>query len=129
MLDWWDSPSFERYDASLVFGSTWYPVDEGLVDDPDYFAVKWNAWLRAPDATTASILVGAATDAWVVVDGAVVVQVTDSEYETETFEISVDDGQQPIEVYFAHRRDIDPALHIRFVDGEVKVCAPEYDED
>ena len=54
LLDWWENIVFDRFDPSLVFGPTWYPVDEGLIDDPDYFAVRWVGWLRVSLASVIS---------------------------------------------------------------------------
>ena len=46
-LDWWSDPSFEQFDATLDYGQNWWPVDEGFEGDPAYFAVHWQAWIRA----------------------------------------------------------------------------------
>ena len=48
-LDWWDAEhlAFQSVDTSLDFGTSWWPVDDGLEDDPALFAVRWTAWRSA----------------------------------------------------------------------------------
>ena len=58
VFDWWDENRlvFERYDASLDQGASWWPVDDGLAEDPAYYAARWTAWVRV-GATGEKLLV------------------------------------------------------------------------
>lgn len=128
-LDWWDEPSFQRFDASLDMGSAWYPVDEGLEADPAYFAVRWRAWVRAWSNTTMTITLGSADDAWVVINGEEVVALPGiRSFEPQTYDISLSGGQYPLEIDYAHRAD-ESGFRFRVTGGDVTICYPEWDEE
>ena len=123
LLDWWDEVVFERFDPSLVFGPTWFPVDEGLQGDPDFFAVRWVGWLRVWSEDEPVVLtVGAGTDAFVSIDGSLVASVDNADYEPESFELDLVKGQYPLLVWYAHR-DGPGGFQLRF-RGDVSWCAP-----
>ena len=125
LLDWWEDIVFDRFDPSLVFGPTWYPVDEGLVDDPDYFAVRWVGWLRVwSDEEPIEMVLGAGTDAFVSIDGVLVASVDNAEYDPQVFPLELEKGQFPILVWYAHREG-PGGFQMRFQSGDVSYCAPE----
>lgn len=125
LLDWWDQVVFDRFDPSLVFGPTWYPVDEGLSGDPDYFAVRWVGWLRVWSTDEPiELMLGAGTDAIVSIDGAVVASVDNSDYDPQLIPLELDKGQYPILVWYAHREG-PGGFQMRFQSGDVTYCAPE----
>jgi hypothetical protein len=126
-LDWWAEPSFQRFDPSLDMGTGWYPVDEGLEADPAYFAVRWRAWVRAWSNTTMTVSLGAADDAWVIVDGDTVVSLPGIKtFAPATYEIPLSGGQYPMEILYAHR-SADSAFRMRVVSGDVTICHPEWE--
>jgi hypothetical protein len=125
-LDWWDEPSYEDFDPTLDFGQNWWPVDEGLEGDPAYFAVRWEAWIRAYSNTTLEFTLGSADDSWVIVNGTPIASKPGiQEYERETFSVSLDAGQYPLEILYAHRQD-GSGFSFRVLSGDVKICYPEY---
>ncbi len=130
LLDWWDDDhwAFERFDASLEQGSHWYPVDEGLAGDPDYFSARFTAWIRVNASAPVELLLGASTDAFVFVNDALVAAVTGSaELEPEVVTLDLQTGQFPLEVRYAHRAGT-AGLRMRFTSEHVAVCYPEFDE-
>lgn len=130
LLDWWDRTAFEQFDATLDHGNNWWPLDEGLEGDPSYFAVRWHAWLRAWEDTTVEFTLGSADDSWVVVDGQIVADNSGiQDFVRERFTVSLDSGQYPIEVFFAHRASEVSAMSFRVLSGDVSICYPDFGED
>ncbi len=131
-LDWWDGGylSFERYEGSLDFGAGWWPVDEGLAGDPDYFAGRWTAWLRAWSDGEIALSLGAASDAWVLLDGEVVAAITASaDFAPETVPIELDAGQYPLEIRYAQRIAGSSGFRFRALEGDISICYPEFGAD
>ena len=129
-LSWWDAErlAFQSMDTSLDFGTAWWPVDDGLEDDPALFAVRWTAWIRAWSDTNLQIALGAASDAWVLIGGEVVASIEGSEaFEPELVELDRDSGQARIEVRFAHRLGDEDGMLFRVAGGDVTICAPEFE--
>lgn len=128
----WDSGrlAFQKYDPTLAFGENWWPVDEGLAEDPSYFSVRWTAWLRALDSNGAEIALGASSDGWVLLDETVVASVEASpEYVPQTVPISIRSGVYPLDVRMAHRGGHGAAFRFRVVSGNVAVCYPDFSGD
>ena len=129
-LDWWDESRkvFERFDPSLEFGAGWFPVDQGLIGDPLYYAVRWNAWLRATDDTTLEFVLGSTDDSFLDIDGQRVWALPGiHEFETEIGTHELDSGQVPIEIRYAHRAGDDPGFRFRVIAGEAAICPPEFE--
>lgn len=125
-----DRAAFQRYDPTLAFGENWWPVDEGLADDPRYFAVRWTAWLRATDSNGAQIALGASTDGFVLLDDTVVASVQASPtYAPETMSLSIRSGVYPLDVRMAHRAGREAAFRFRVVSGNVAICYPDFTGD
>lgn len=128
---WWaeDALAFSRFDPSLDFGDNWWPVDEGLVGDPAWFTVSFTAWIRVWDGTTATLLLGASDDSWVVVDDEVVASVAGaSDMEPALVEVPMQPGQFPLRVLYAHRKAAAAGFRFRVLEGDVSVCYPEFPE-
>ncbi len=128
-VDWWaqDTLTFTRFDPSLDFGANWWPVDEGIEDDPAYYTVTWAAWVRVHARTSLQILLGAADDAWVLRGDEVVASVRGAEWlEAQVFAVDVSPGQYPLTVRYAHRAADEAGLRFRVVGGDVTVCYPDY---
>jgi len=129
LQDWWDPgyQAFEQFDASLEMGTNWWPVDEGITGDPDYWSARFNAWIRVNDDEPVELSIGASTDVWVLVDDEVVARDhSDGELEVELQYLDLGAGQYPLEVRFAHRMG-DSGLRLRFSSDNAVVCFAEYD--
>ena len=130
LLDWWseDRLVFERYDASLDLGAEWWPVDEGLADDPEYFSARWTAWIRVNEALPVELVLGGSTDVFVFVNDALVASQTHRDtLETEVVEVELPTGQFPLEVRSAHRFG-DSGLQVRVASEHAVVCYPDFDD-
>lgn len=121
--------SFERYDTSLEWGESWWPVDDGLSGDPGGYAVQWHGWLRAWDDTQVQLVLGAASDAEVLVDGVRIAGVIDQPAVTPLFYVTeLDGGIYPFEIRFAQRGPTS-GLRFRVTEGDVSICIPSYSEE
>jgi len=126
-VDWWDSQyaSFDRLDASLDNGGDWWPVDDGIAGDPQGWSGRWLAWLRIMDSGTQSFVLGAATDAWLLIDGEVVAQVGgDTRFDLETVDLDLSAGQRRLELRVAQRGG-ESGLSFRPVGDSLAVCVGE----
>ena len=101
-------------------------MDEGLGGDPAWFAVRWNAWLRAGSDTDWRFALGARDDAWVIVDGEVVAEVG-GDFEILEHVARIDDGRHTLELRFAHRSGDADGFFFRSVAGDVVICPPRFD--
>lgn len=128
LLDWWDNPAFEKYDPTLDFGQNWWPVDEGLEEDPKYFAVYWHAWIRPWSDTTLSFSLGSSDDSWVYINGEDKANKAGiRDFVRDTFTVDLDAGQYPIEVWYAHRASISSGFSFRVLQGDVSICYPDFE--
>jgi len=127
-LDWWGGPlSFERYDASLDFGPSWWPVNESFADDPLYYAVRWIGWIRVTRRGDHELVLGAATDAWILLNGNIAAEVTDREaFETEPLTLNLNTGVYRVDVRYAHRLGSASGFRLRFARDGLITCYPEY---
>ncbi len=129
VLDWWDSPSYEKFDPTLDFGQNWWPIDEDLEDDPAYFAVYWHAWVRMWQAGDFEFQLGSADDSWVYVDGQPIASRPGiQDFVRTDYAVWLDAGQYPIEVYFAHRQTPTDGFSFRSLSSEdvASLCYPEF---
>lgn len=127
-FDYWEKqPAFEDFNPSLDFGQNWWPVDEGLEGDPAYFAVYWDAWIRAWSTTDVAIQLGSQDDAWVYVNGDPVAENPGiHDFTRDTYYAHLEAGPYPIEVWFAHRGSEDSAFSFRILSGDVSICYPDF---
>lgn len=126
---WWGDEvfTFSRFDPTLDFGNNWWPVDEGLEGDPAYFTGSWTAWLRVWDDTDVTMLLGAADDAWVIVDDEIVASVAGApSLDPVLVSVSMDPGQYPVRVRYAHRKASAAGFRFRLLQGEASICYPEF---
>lgn len=128
-LDWWDDVAFTEFEAGLDFGTNWWPVDDGLASDPDYFAVSWVAWLRATDDTNLEFLFGANTDAWILLDDTPIAEIVGAQvFEQSVRNVSIDSGQYPIVIRYAHRGG-NSGFRFRVLGGDVQICYPDFEDE
>ena len=108
-------------------GANWWPVDEGIEGDPDYFAARWTAWLRVTTAGAMPVVLGAETVAWLSVNNVEVARVADDELGATTVDVQVASGQFPIELRFGQLRAGASGLRFRIADGDdVQLCYPDF---
>ncbi len=129
--DWWDTEyfSFQDRDPGLDFGGTWYPVDDGLEGDPDYFSAQWTAWLRVYEAGSIPLVVGVGGDRWVEIDGAEVIARVDEEYSPSAVNVQLTAGQFPVHIRYAQRSAAKSGLRFRVASEAAKICFPSFPED
>lgn len=104
--DWYDEQylAYTVVEPGLDFGTDWWPVDEGLPGDPQYFAVRWEAVLEVDADTTATFELGSDDDSWALIDGEVVADLAGLHaVETDTFTLTLAAGQHQLELYMAER--------------------------
>lgn len=130
LVDWWSDPSFEKFDPTLDFGQNWWPVDEGLEGDPKFFAVYWHAWIRAWSGTTLSFSLGSSDDSWVYVNGTPIANKPGiQDFVRDPFEMYLEAGQYPIEIWYAHRSSLSSGMSFRVLSGDVSICYPNFEPD
>ncbi len=132
-FDWWDNQyiAYEKYDPSLEFGPNWWPVEEGLQDDPAYFSVKWNAWLRATDDSDVQMVLAGSSDAWVMLgESKEVIASIEGVDEFTVLDVThrIDSGVYPIQIRYSHRMG-SAGFRFRVVQGDVIICFPDFSED
>lgn len=127
-LDLWDSPTFEDYELSIDHGLGYWPVDEGLEGDPAYYAVYWQAWLRAWSDTTLSFQLASSDDSWIYVNGGPIAEKPGiQEFVRDEYDVYLEAGQYPIEVWYAHRASDIAGFSFRVLSGDVSICYPDFE--
>jgi len=129
--DWWDSEyfAFQDRDPGLDFGGIWYPVDDGLAGDPDYFSAQWTAWLRVYEGGNLPFVAGAGGDLWVEIDGETVIERIGAEYEPEVVSVTLSAGQFPVHIRYAQRTAGQSGLRFRVATDAAKICHPSFPEE
>jgi hypothetical protein len=127
-VDWYttDYLAFSRYDPSIDWGANWWPVDSGLEDDPQYFAVQWTSWLRVWSGGTLEFVVGAEDDVFVEIDGEVKYQRQGAIYDPQTVRIDMPGGQFPVRIRYAHVHGSSDGFRFRLSSGDAKICWPSF---
>jgi hypothetical protein len=129
-LDFWDSPTREDYERSIDHGLGYWPVDEGLEGDPAYYAVYWHAWLRAWSDTTFSFQLASSDDSWVYVNnGPIAEKPGIQEFVRDQYDVYLEAGQYPIEVWYVHRASDLAGFSFRQLSGDVSICYPDFEGD
>ena len=115
--DWWDAAYYVRteVDTNLEFGSGWWPVDEGLPGDPQYYAVHWFAWLEMANAGAVSFELGSDDDSWAYIDGELVADLGGIHgVEATTFTLNLDAGVHTLDLYMAERHTSNAGFWFRW---------------
>ena len=131
LLNWWNEEflAFERFDASLDFGTNWWPIDEGFEGDPKYFSAKWTAWIRVFETKDIEFLIGASDDFWLEIDNTVVfMQAGITEFDAKVWPVSLDEGQYKLSIHYAHRSN-DSGLRFRNLSEEAVICYPDFETE
>lgn len=125
-VDWWDQVAFSSFEPTLEYGPGWAPVDEGLEDDPRFFAVRWEGWLRVTDNGEVPFVLGASTDVWVRVGEDTIAHLSGSDYDPQVHTASLRTGQYPFEIRYAHRAGDALGFRFRFTEADdVQLCPGE----
>lgn len=117
--DWYDEQyySFTREDANLTFGQNFFPVDDGLPEDPYYFAVHWEGTLNITESGTYSFELGSDDDSWVYVDDEMVVDLGGVHaYVVTGHPIYLEEGVHIIDIYFAERHKVQSGFYFEIAD-------------
>ena len=123
-VDWWDATyaAFDRQDRTLDRGGDWWPVDQGLQGDPAGWSARWLAWIRVTDGGSHRLVLGAGSDAWVLVDDQVVASTTDNlQFSAQTISVDLASGQRRLEVRMAQRGG-ESGLAFRAVSDDLQIC-------
>jgi len=122
-VDWFDEDylSYSQYEASLDQGSGWWPVDDGLAEDPAWFSGVWRAWIRVWDDGPVDFVAGASTDLWVVAGTETVLTVHGEDFAPEVYTVELEAGQLPLTVYYAHRAGTS-GLRFRVSGDAATIC-------
>ncbi|MEQ1571503.1 MAG: hypothetical protein ABMA64_38100 [Myxococcota bacterium] len=127
-FDYWEKPlAYEKFDPTLDFGQNWWPIDEELEGDPMYFAVHWDAWVRAWSNTEMVFTLGSQDDAWVYVNGEPIASKPGiQEYVRDEYRVGLEGGQYPIDVWFTHRGSAQSGFSFRVLSGDLSICYPDF---
>lgn len=123
--DWYDDQyfSFERNDMNLTFGSSWFPVDEGLEGDPQYFAVHWQANITVPADGEYSFLMGSDDDSWLYIDDIMVIDLGGIHaLEEDVGTVNLTAGEHPLNIYFAERHVVQSGFYFEFLDEQIEIA-------
>ena len=69
------------------------------------------------------------TPGWVVDEQIVADNSGIREFERVSFSVGLDEGEYPIELYFAHRASETSGLSFRVLGGDVSICYPDFEEE
>lgn len=126
-LDWWDDVAFEQFDASLDFGESWWPVDQGLEEDPQYFGVHWRAWIRTTSGVDVTMTLGSKDDSWVALNETIIASDPGVHlFDPTTYGTYIEAGQYPIEVFYSQRKGDASGFQFRFLTGDLQLCYADY---
>lgn len=122
--DWYDDTYklYEQIDANLNFPSSmWFPYDgtiyevkEGFPHDY-HFGMHWRARVTAPTTDNYSYHLASDDDSWVLLNNIVVVNNSGTHAAfTKLGSISLAEGDNLVELYFAERHDVESGFNFYF---------------
>jgi hypothetical protein len=90
--------------------------------------VYWHAWVRTWSDTTLRFQLGSSDDSWVHVNGEPIAEKPGiQDFVRDEFEVYLDAGQYPIEVWYAHRASELAGFSFRVLSGDVAICYPDFE--
>ena len=131
LVDWWDPEYRSFFDMMppwtlVLFGGLLMMDSKPILHT---FTAQWNAWLRVfENNQTLSFVVGSFGEVWILKQDQVIYHRSVSEdYEVELVEISLERGQYPITILYAHR-DGEAGFGFRLASDNGQICYPELEE-
>lgn len=124
--DWWDPQyfAFRQTDPGLDFGDQWWPVNEGLPGDPQYFAVHWQATLNVEVDVVVAFELGSDDDGWAFIDGEVVANLAGIHGVEQTqFLLPLYAGRHQLDLYMAERHTYNSGFWFRWLSEDVSIYA------
>lgn len=100
---------YGRVDASLNFGTKFFPVKGTLPGDPFYFSAHWRAEMTAPTTGEYSITLRNDDNAWVYIDNVLVLSQGDDvpvDTQSTTARFDIGAGVHTIDVYYVERSPV-----------------------
>lgn len=124
--DWWDAEYFayRQVDPGLEFGDQWWPVDEGLPADPQYFAVHWTATLVVTEPGYVLFEMGSDDDGWAFIDDEMIVDLGGIHAVTQTtYGAELEAGEHRLDLYMAERHTNNAGFWFKWLTDNVEIYA------
>jgi len=128
----WYSPKYFSFATTTPISSfnqpsDFFPVNDGLPNDPFDTAIHWTGWVNFPAAGTYPITLGSDDDSWLYIGGNLITAVPGPhvlEYANNTSITVNAAGTSPIDLYFAERRVTQSGLVFRVSGATFSPCEP-----
>lgn len=132
-FDWWDPGyyAFDRIDSDADlqgnFFPGWFPVNEGLVGDPQHFAVHWEGQFYVDEDKDYTYSMGSDDDSWLFIDNELILDLGGVHAMSwDSYTLSLTQGYHDIDIFFAERHTVESGFQLNFFsDLEPGPAVPE----